>query len=320
MNTETPVLSEEFQRLYCDATVFEGFSALHPISFKRVLPFQAQDPVLDDGRVLGAEAGHLADSNHANRLAVVEAYRQCGLLSAEDATNLKPVLDTFDGEYDFEFFELMGDAYANAGMFICALRWYRESVAKLEPDVASDAADVYASVGYCLYALGLFAEAVAWSKSCVGPGQTADTVSRALINYEAQLQGGCVRAIESVGFRTRYTVSTFSPEQPAQVSQRLKLAIDTFAPFRKVYIDWVKAGAPMPEIQPEGYPFQAERDATALIRHRMNLIFALCGLADELIAKGCTAEAKRLLWEAALLEPQADFIQERLKAMLQPER
>jgi hypothetical protein len=44
----------------------------------------------------------------------------------------------------------------------------------------------------------------------------------------------------------------------------------------------------------------------------MNLIFALCGQADELIAKGYTTEADRLLREAALLEPQADFIQERL--------
>ena len=47
----------------------------------------------------------------------------------------------------------------------------------------------------------------------------------------------------------------------------------------------------------------------------MNMIFAICGQADERIAKGYTAEAKRLLWEAALLEPQADFIQDRLKAM-----
>jgi hypothetical protein len=29
MNTETQPLSDGFQRLYCDATVFDGFSALH---------------------------------------------------------------------------------------------------------------------------------------------------------------------------------------------------------------------------------------------------------------------------------------------------
>ena len=316
METETPVLSEAFQRLYCDAAVFEGFSASHPIRFNRVLPFQAQDPVLDEHNLLAAEAAHLANPSHANRLAVVEAFGRFGLLSAEDAANLKPVLDFFDGEYEFESFELMGEAYANAGMFICALRWYREAIAKLESQyVVSDRVGVYASVGYCLYALGLFPEAVAWSRSCIGPGQTADTVCRALINYEAQLQGGCVQGIESVGFRPRYTASAFDPAQASQLSPRLMLAMNTFAPFREVYLDWISSEAPAPEIRPESYPFQAERDATTLTRHRMNLIFALCGQADELTARGFSGEAKRLLWEAALLEPQANFVQERLKTM-----
>lgn len=318
MNTEPPVLSEAFQRLYCDATVFENFSAWHPVSFRRVLPFQAEDPVLDEGRVLSAETTHLANPNLANRLAVVEAYRQCGLLSEEDAANLKPVLDYFDAEYCAEFFESMGEIYANAGMFICALRWHRESIAKLEsqpPGAVSDGTDVYADVGYCLYSLGLYPEAVVWSKSCIGPGQTADTVSRALINYEAQLQGGCIRAIERATNRTRYTASTFMTDQPAQVSPRLKLAIQTFAPFQEVYIDWAKSDAPLPEIQPGDYPFQLERDASAMLRHRMNLIFALCGEADELLARGYVPEAKRLLREAALLEPEAGFIQDRLKAI-----
>ena len=71
----------------------------------------------------------------------------------------------------------------------------------------------------------------------------------------------------------------------------------------------------MPEIESSSYPFQLERGASALIRHRMNLIFALCGQADELVARGFGAEAKRLLWKAALLEPQADFIQEWLKTV-----
>ncbi len=315
METETPVLSEEFQRLYCDAAVFDPFSVLHPISFRRVLPFQAQDRVMDNGRLLVAEAAHLANPNVANRLAVVEAFGQSGLLSDEDAAALKPVLDFFDGEFCAEFFELMGDVYANAGVFICALRWHREYIAKLESHyVVSDGVDVYASVGYSLYALGLYPEAVAWSRSCIGPGQTADTVCRALINYEAQLQGGCVQGIERAAGRTRYTASAFDPAQASQLTPRLKLAIDTFAPGQEVHIGWLSSGAPMPEIQPEGYPFQAELDASALIRHRMNLIFALCGQADELTARGFTGEAKRLLQEAALLEPHADFIQDRLKA------
>ncbi len=192
MTAKRPVLSENFQRLYCDARAFEGFSALHPVDFTRVLPFQAEDPVVDDSRLLAAEAAHLSDPKEMTRLAVVDAFARCNLLSASDAANLKPVLDY----YDADFFELMGEVYANAGMFICALRWHRELIAVLEaqrPDLASDRESVYAGVGYCLYSLGLYPEAISWSKSCIGPSQTADTVNRALLNYEAQSQGGSIQ-------------------------------------------------------------------------------------------------------------------------------
>ena len=89
MKTEMRNLSHEFQRLYCDAAVFEGFSAVHPISFSRVLPFQADDPVVDDPRLLAAEMTHLASPNEETRIGVVEAFGQCGLLSAEDVANLR---------------------------------------------------------------------------------------------------------------------------------------------------------------------------------------------------------------------------------------
>ena len=310
----TPILSADFQRLYCDASVFEWFSALHPISFSRVLPFQAQDAVAGNPRLLAAEAAHLAAPNDATRLAVLDAFGQCGLLPASDAASLKPVIDFFDAD----FFELMGEIYANSGMSICALRWHREFIAELEarrPNTASDSESVYASAGYCLYSLGLYPEAIAWSKCCIGPRQTADTVSRALIDYEAQLQGGCIQCIERVAPRTRYTVSAFDPAEANKLTPRLKLAMKSLAPFQETHIDWISSEASMPEIQPEGYPFQAERDAGTLTRHRMNLIFALCGQADALTARGHTAEAKRLLFEAALLEPQAEFVRDRLKAM-----
>ncbi len=315
MKTETPFLSDEFQRLYCDAKIFEGFSVLHPVSFSRVLPFQADDPMVDNPRLRAAEEALLANSSYATRLAVVEAFGECGLLPVEDVANLKQVIDYFDTD----FFELMGEVYANAGMFICALRWHREFVAELEtrrPNAASDRESVYASVGYCLYSLGLYAEAVAWSKSCIGPRQMADTVFRELIDYEAQLQGGCVRGIERSGDRTRYCASAFDSAQANQLTPRLKLAMNSFAPFEEVYIDWLSSEKPMPEIQPEGYPFQAERDSGALVRHRMNLIFSLGGQADELIGRGYNLEAKRLLIEAAMLEPAAGFIQERIKTVV----
>jgi hypothetical protein len=47
----------------------------------------------------------------------------------------------------------------------------------------------------------------------------------------------------------------------------------------------------------------------------MNLLFAIGSHADALIATGHTAEAKRRLLEAAMLEPHADFIQDRIKLL-----
>lgn len=253
MKTETPVFSDGFQQLYCNAAVFEDFSTLHPVSFTRVLP---------------------------------------------------------------EFFEFMGETYANECMFICALRWYREFIVGLETqhlELVSNYESVYASVGYCLYSLGLFPEAVTWSKSCIGPRQMVDTVSRALIDYEAESQGGCIRWIERSGSRTRYTVSVFDPQ--VNVIPRLKQALSVYAPIQDTYIDWLRSEGSVMETQPEGYPFQIERGGGALIRHRMNLIFSLCGQADELTERGYKAQAKQLLLEANLLEPQAEFIKDRLRAM-----
>ena len=187
----------------CDAAVFDSFSAFHPISFRRVLPFQAGDPVVDDPRLVGAEQAHLVERNDDTRRAVVDAYCNCGLLEQETADNLKSVIDL----YGFDFFDLMGLIYANAGMFICSLRWYREFLAELETNPRSDLDDegVYASVGYCLYGLGLFAEAISWSKSCIGPRPTADAVCQALINYEAELAGGVIQSVECAASKTRYT-------------------------------------------------------------------------------------------------------------------
>lgn len=88
-----------------------------------------------------------------------------------------------------------------------------------------------------------------------------------------------------------------------------------FAPFQDVYIDWISSEASGPEIQPGGYPFKAEYDSGSLIRHKMNLIFATCGEADALFEKGYHLEAKRLLCEAAMLEPRAAIVRERLEAL-----
>lgn len=312
---ETPVLSDDFQRLYCDMVLFERFSALHPVSFARVLPFQSEDAVVDNPRLLAAEAAHLANPNDTTRVAVVEAFGRSGLLAKPEVMDVTSVIDFFDTE----FFEFMGEVYANAGMFICALRWYREFIAELESqqlETVSSNSGIYASVGYCLYSLGLFPEAITWSKSCMGPRQIVDTVSRALIDYEAQPMGGRLQYIERAASRTRYTVlGNFDAAQVNQVVPRLKEALNAFRPIQETFLDWIRSEASAPGIQPEGYPFQIERDAGALVRHRMNLIFALCGQADELMERGCLALAKQLLLEANLLEPKAEFIREKLKAL-----
>lgn len=91
--------------------------------------------------------------------------------------------------------------------------------------------------------------------------------------------------------------------------------MSAFAPFQEIHIDWVSSDAPAPGIQPGGYPFRVDVDSSCLTRHKMNLLFATCGQADDLIARGYTAEAKRLLFETAMLEPEVGFIRDRIKAL-----
>ena len=311
---EPSSLSNAFRRLYCDATVFASFSSFHPISFSRVLPFQSEEQVVDDPDLLDVEEAHLAERNDATRRAVVDEYFKCGLLQGAEANNLGAVVDFFDAD----FFDMMGLVYANAGLFRCALRWYRELIRELEsqsPNLCSDQESVYASVGYCLYSLGLFEEALSWSRSCIGPRQMEDTICQTLIAYEAQSVGGWLQSTERSGPRTRYTVSVPEAFDVSETAEGLKAAMKTFTPFHDVYMDWIVQKSPSDVNQPGGYPFKAEFDGGSLLRHRMNLIFAACGQADALVEKGYVFEAKRLLSEAAMLEPNASFVWERLRAL-----
>jgi tetratricopeptide (TPR) repeat protein len=269
---------------------------------------------MDDPRLIYAEDAHLAERNDYTRRGVVDAYCQCGLLQESEAQNLKTAI----GFFDHDFFEFMGLVYANAGMFKCALRWQGELIAYLEsacPDSCSDTAGVYASAGYCLLSLGLFEEAIAWTKSCIGPRPISETICRALISYEAELTGGDIRMVERVGRGTRFTVGSYDLDRLREALPRLKGALKAHAPFYEVGGDMVSAEKPKPEAQAGGYPFRPEFDGGSLIRHKMNFIFAVCGQADALVQRGCLAEARRLLWEAAILEPQADVVMERLKAL-----
>jgi hypothetical protein len=315
--------SNAFQRLYCDPAVFGSFSARHPVSLKRALPFQPQDPIVDDPHLLDAEFVHLADKDDNTRLTVIDAYARCGLLPEADAVNLKSVIDFFGSE----FFDLMGLVYANAGMYICALRWYREYIVKIETrehvyaapfrggsGEQGDPESVYASVGYCLYSLGMFEEAIAWTKSCIRPHLEADTACLALIKHEAQQVGGTLWAIERATNRARYTINGPVPGNASSICDRLKIEMKKIAPFQESYFGWVSNAAPSLPIQ-EGYPFFLERGTTHFLRHKMNLLFYLCGAADAFSANSSFTEARQLLSEAATLEPNAHFIQERIQAL-----
>jgi tetratricopeptide (TPR) repeat protein len=322
------MFSDGFERLYCDTAVFEPFSTLHPISFARVLPFQPDDPVVDDPGLLGAEAAHLAARNDLTRGEVINAYARYGLLSAEDAGHVKSVIDL----YDVDFFDLMGLVYANASMYICALRWYRECIRALEaprngprPEL-DDNDDIQASIGYCLYALGLYPEAVAWTKSCAGPQLTADANCEALLDDEAQQAGGRLRGVERVIFRARYTLSASDPAQAGQSAPRLKAALKAYVPGQEIHLDWIAADAPLlaslaaaesPVAEGESLfdPVWIVRDNSALPRHKLNLLFASHAWAGALIEEGAIPQARQLLSEAALLDPSAAFIQSRLKTL-----
>ena len=321
------MFSEAFQRLYCDSTVYDPFSRLHPISFARVLPFQPDDPVLDDPALLGAEAAQLVGRNELTRGEVLDAYAQCGLLSPEEAAGVKSGIDFYDGA---EFFDLMGLVYANAGMYICALRWYRELIRELEAPRPSsgpgiDDEDVHASTGYCLYALGLFEEAIAWTKSCAGARLLADAQCETLLDCEAQQAGGRLQAVERAAGRTRYTLSASDPAQASQATPRLKVALKTFAPLQEFYVNWVGTDASFPscldsdaspaESEPLFDPIKIVLEGSDLPRHKLNLLFAGYARAEALIETGDILQAKQLLIETVLVEPAAVFIQERLKTL-----
>lgn len=310
-----PTFSDAFQRLYCDPAIFEAFSTRYPVNLNRALPFQPQDPVVDDPRLLNAELAHLADQNDNSRRAVIHEYARSGLLTDEDAANVKPVVDFFASD----FFDLMGLVYANAGMYICALRWYREYILRLETLKTeeirgSDDEGVYASVGYSLYSLGMFEEAIAWTKSCIGPLLEADTACRAFIESEVQQLGATLWAIESATNRVRYAISGPEPANAGSICEQLKIGIKKIAPHQESYFCWMNNPPPQLQIQ-DGYPFSMDRRATHFLRHKMNLLFSLCSAADALISNGGTIEARQLLDEAATLEPNAQFIQERLQAL-----
>ena len=82
-----PLLSNDFKGLYCDASVFDSFSGLHPICFRRVLPFQTRDELVDDRHLIHAEATHLTARTDDSRRRIVDEYTRCGLLQQADAVH-----------------------------------------------------------------------------------------------------------------------------------------------------------------------------------------------------------------------------------------
>src|SRR5438874_2551861 len=97
------LLSDDFRRLYCDPATFDSFSAFHPISFRRLLPYPAEERVVDDPQLICAEAAQLAQNSDKSRLGLVEEYLRCGLLAEGDAINVRVSIDLADSG----LFELM---------------------------------------------------------------------------------------------------------------------------------------------------------------------------------------------------------------------
>jgi hypothetical protein len=111
------------------------------------------------------------------------------------------------------------------------------------PALPEDRESPYAGVGYCLYALGLFEEAIAWSKSCIGPLAMADAICQALVAYEVP-PPGVIWGVERSGARTRYTISAPVPADVGGAAERLKTAMKETVPFVEFYIDWIKPQSP----------------------------------------------------------------------------
>jgi tetratricopeptide (TPR) repeat protein len=229
-----------------------------------------------------------------------------------DARNLKSIV-----EDEFDFIEEMGLVYANAGIYRCALRWHHELIAMLESENSSHRSDdcnVYAHVGYCLYSLGLFQEAIAWSRSCIGITPMEEAICHALIDYESQINGGMIRMVERSGSRVRYTVNSTDPIKSCHINKRLADAFQKYVPFiMLVEVDWINQEADNDKTSPKEFIFKPEYGGGIYQNHKRNLIFSLCALAETLVNNGCINEAKRLLQEAAMLEPEVTFIWERIK-------
>src|SRR5262249_38773300 len=143
------------------------------------------------------------------------------------------------------------------------------------PKTLSDTESVYASVGYCLYSLGLYPEGITWSKSCIGARQTVEMMSRMLIEYELQQHGGSIRGVERAANRTRYTVSASDSAQASLLAQRLKETLNAFAPIQDTYIDWRNPDATLPGPRFDDNSILNHQLFEPLARHHMNLIFCL---------------------------------------------
>jgi len=121
MTTDTPHLSDGFQRLYCDANVFGSFSVFHPYKLRGVLPFQSRDLIVVRSNLDQAEEAHLADRNDHTRREVIDAYVKCGMLPEVEAEQCESAIDYFG----FDFFELMGMVFRERGYVHCALHGSR---------------------------------------------------------------------------------------------------------------------------------------------------------------------------------------------------
>lgn len=312
-----PLFSPDFTQIYCDDKSFRSFSYLHPINLGGVLPFKKKDRILDEPSVVRAEVDLLENPSNDTRAKVISAYTSENFLDDATAKGLLEFIDFFDTD----FYELIGELYSNAGMFRCALRWYHEYIRQTETteNTASDLDAAYASVGYCLYSLGLYSECIAWTKSCMGAWPFFDSIAKAVLRTHFGIREKVEVKTERAWNSTLWTVrGRFKPSELERFSvraERIAEFLQTVIPRHRVRVN-VEDNYPGPfTSESHGYPFNPHFDGNPSSRHKMNFLISSFSFAEVLVANGQTAEATGLLREALEIEPEAVFVRKKLETL-----
>lgn len=309
--------SHEYEQIYCNPELFINFCADPPINLSTILPFEPDDIFIDAPNLLQAEQAILVGVSDKTINRVLEAYVKNNFICEEDRANLQAFSDYFDED----FYEVIGTLYSNIGKYKCALRWYHEFIRYFEKkkewySLSED--EVYASVGYCLYALGFYGLSIVWTKYCISSKLEADLVSSGAIGMQCELLGTHFRKIERVAAAQKFTISgkksnlSHAIGKKGRKAEFIKNYLERLIPNFRVILTYIEERDPKDNIliKPQSYPFRPEFDGSAYPIHKTNLILSLYSEAITLAELGYIRKAKRLLGEGLTIEPNCGFILE----------